>query len=184
MAEPRTQPRFSGHSTRVHLAAALFQTIWGLVKYLPTPVGDVFRRLVLGVSLAECRVPALWIRSGIDIWWPRNIRIGRSSLNENLFLNGFGGIVIGDHCLIGRGTSFFSGGHSFDSTERLIVEQPLVRAPIRIGNDVYFGVNCIVLGGVTIGDGAVIGAGSVVTRDVPPFAVVAGAPARLIRMRK
>lgn len=158
--------------------------VWGAVKYLPTPVGDVLRRLVLGVSLAECRVPALWIRSGIDIWWPGNIRIGRSTLNENLLLNGFGGIVIGDHCLIGRGTSLFSGGHSFDSTDQLIVEQPLVRAPIRIGDDVYMGVNCVVLGDVTIGDGAVVGAGSVVTRDVPSFAVVAGAPARLIRMRK
>lgn len=54
---------------------------------------------------------------------------------------------------------------------------------IRIGNDVWIGLNVTVLQGVKIGDGAVIGAGSVVTKDVPPYAVVAGVPARVIRMR-
>lgn len=55
--------------------------------------------------------------------------------------------------------------------------------PVVIGNDVWIGARVIVLGGITIGNGAVIGAGSVVTRDVPPYAVVAGVPARLIRYR-
>lgn len=52
-----------------------------------------------------------------------------------------------------------------------------------IGNDVWFGANSIVLKGVSIGDGAVIGAGAVVTKDIPPYAIVAGNPAKLIRMR-
>ena len=59
-------------------------------------------------------------------------------------------------------------------------EEDVLR-PVSIGNDVWIGARVIVLGGVTIGNGAVIGAGSVVTRDVPPYAVVAGTPARLIR---
>lgn len=53
--------------------------------------------------------------------------------------------------------------------------------PIKIGADCWFGGNCIVLPGVTIGKGAVVGAGSVVTRDVPDFAVVAGNPARVLK---
>ena len=61
-------------------------------------------------------------------------------------------------------------------------EEDVLR-PVSIGNDVWIGTRVIVLGGVTIGNGAVIGAGSVVTRDVPPYAVVAGTPARLIRYR-
>lgn len=175
--------RLSGHPAHVYITTALFQTLWGIVKYLPTPVGDVIRHVVLHLSLRACGVPATWIRAGIDIWWPRNIAIGRSCLNENLFFNGYGGITIGDYCLIGRGTSFFSGGHTFDRTDNLIIEQPLTAAPIVVGDDVYFGLNCTVLGGVTIGSGAVIGAGSVVIDDVPPLAIVAGIPARLLRYR-
>lgn len=61
-------------------------------------------------------------------------------------------------------------------------EEDVLR-PVSIGNDVWIGARVIILGGITIGNGAVIGAGSVVTRDVPPYAVVAGTPARLIRHR-
>ena len=175
--------RLSGHGPRTYIAAALFQFMWGLVKYVPTPLGDPLRRAVLAAALAECRLPLFWIRAGIDVWWPRGIRIGRSCLNENVFLNGYGGVTIGDHCLIGRGTSFFSGGHTFDRSDRLILDQPLRKAPIVVGDDVYFGLNAVVLGGVTIGSGAVIGAGAVVADDVPSGAIVAGVPARLVRYR-
>jgi len=54
---------------------------------------------------------------------------------------------------------------------------------VRIGNDVYIGYHVIILSGVTIGDGAVIGAGSVVAGDVPPYAIVAGNPAHIVRYR-
>ena len=153
------------------------------MKYVPSPVGNPMRRAVLALVCAECRVPPFWIRTGIDIWWPGNIRVGRSSLNENVFLNGYGGITIGDHCLIARGACFFSGGHTFDRADILIVEQPLARAPIVVEDDVYFGLNCIILGGIHIGRGAIIGAGSVVTDSVPSGAIVAGVPARVIRFR-
>jgi virginiamycin A acetyltransferase len=57
------------------------------------------------------------------------------------------------------------------------------KGPICIGNDVWIGTRVIVVSGVTIGDGAVVGAGSVVTADIPPYAVVAGSPARLLSFR-
>lgn len=183
MTPPSPSRRLSQHSPATYVRAAAFQTLWGLVKYIPSPIGDVLRRVVLGAFAADCRVPATWIRTGVDVWWPENIRIGRSCINENVFLNAYGGITIGDHCLIGRGASLFAGGHTFDRIDQLIIEQPLVRAPIHVGDDVYFGLNCSVLGGVTIGHGAVIGAGAVVTRDVPPLAVVSGVPARVTRYR-
>jgi len=162
----------------------VFQLLWGSVKYIPTPLGDPLRKAVLSSALARCAVPTLWIRTGIDIWWTGRLRIGRSALNENLFFNAYGGITIGNNCLIGRGTSFFAGGHTFDRSDVLIVEQPLSPGPIVVGDDVYFGLNSVVLGNVTIGRGAVVGAGAVVTSDVPSGAIVAGVPARIVRFRE
>jgi acetyltransferase-like isoleucine patch superfamily enzyme len=67
--------------------------------------------------------------------------------------------------------------------DQLVREQPVSFRGIRIGRDVWIGANVGVVDGVTIGDGAVVGMGSVVTADIPAFAIVAGNPARLIRMR-
>jgi len=69
-------------------------------------------------------------------------------------------------------------GHSWTDKESLLPYKP-----VTIGNDVWIGTRAMILGGVTIGDGAVIGAGAIVTKDVPPFAIVAGVPARIIRYR-
>ena len=55
--------------------------------------------------------------------------------------------------------------------------------PIKIGNDVWIGANAVILDGVAIGDGAIIGAGAVVNKDVPPYAIVGGVPAKIIRYR-
>ena len=71
-----------------------------------------------------------------------------------------------------------------DSVKTKFAEHKLMpHAGLRIGHDVWIGRSAIVLAGVTVGDGSVIGAGSVVTKDVPPYAIVAGNPARLIRYR-
>jgi len=66
---------------------------------------------------------------------------------------------------------------------RSINGHPSTKGDITIGNDVWIGFNVIILSGVTIGDGAVIGAGSVVVKDVPPYAIVSGNPARIVRYR-
>lgn len=63
------------------------------------------------------------------------------------------------------------------------LQYPSTKGDVSIGNDVWIGKNALILSGVTIGDGAVVGAGSVVTRDVPPYSIVAGNPARLVRKR-
>lgn len=74
--------------------------------------------------------------------------------------------------------------HGFDDLSRPIRQQPIQsKGDIVVGDDVWFGVGVIVLDGVTIGEGAVLGAGAVVTRNIPPRAIAAGVPAKVIRMR-
>ena len=176
--------RFTQHSLGVQISAGLFQFFWGCLKYIPTPLGDPLRSLFLRMTLKKSRVPLLWIRSGVDIWWPGRIEVGSSCINENVFLNGFGGITIGDFCLICRGTSFFAGGHVFSELGVPTIAQGLLAKSIVVKDNVYFGLNCIVLGGVTVGENAVVAAGAVVIEDVPPNAVVAGSPAKIVRYRE
>jgi acetyltransferase-like isoleucine patch superfamily enzyme len=93
------------------------------------------------------------------------------------------GITIGDHCLIAGGTNFFDNdGHPTDAAKRRAGEQVNTDDvhPIIIGNDVWIGIGCRILKGVHIGDRAIIGAASVVTRNVAPDTIVAGNPARII----
>lgn len=91
-------------------------------------------------------------------------------------------LEIGAHTLFGPGCVVVDHNHGMAPGQR-IDEQPCVARPIRIGRDVWCGAGVVVLPGISIGDGAVIGANSTVTRDVPAMAVVAGNPARLLRMR-
>jgi len=91
-------------------------------------------------------------------------------------------VTIGNDCLIAPGCHITDVNHGIASGA-LIRKQPLVSKPVRIGNDVWIGTGCSILPGVTIADGAVVGARSVVTRDVPANAVVAGVPAKALRHR-
>lgn len=100
-------------------------------------------------------------------------------------------IAIGRYCAVGHGVRMISSDHRTDHVNLQIRLQKrlgfgdldVARGPILVGNNVWIGDAAILLSGVSVGDGAVIGAGAVVTRDVPPFAIVAGSPARVIRMR-
>jgi acetyltransferase-like isoleucine patch superfamily enzyme len=95
-------------------------------------------------------------------------------------------VTIGERCLFGADTVITDTDfHGLDPHGRWslgLAQAP--RRPVRIGRDVFVGARAIVLKGVTIGDGAVVGAGSVVTRDVPAGAVVAGNPARELRTKR
>lgn len=95
-----------------------------------------------------------------------------------------GKVSMGRAVRIGSYSALLGFNHGFESTEVEIFEQPLTSRGIVVGDDVWLGSQAIVLDGVTIGSHAIIGAGSIVTRDVPAWAVVAGNPARVIRDRR
>jgi len=104
-------------------------------------------------------------------------------------------LKIGKFCSIARGVQILLGGehhihwittypfYVFFADKETAFKQPHTKGDIVIGNDVWIGVNAVILSGVTIGDGAVIGAASVVTRDIPPYTIAAGNPAKPIRKR-
>jgi acetyltransferase-like isoleucine patch superfamily enzyme len=106
------------------------------------------------------------------------------SINARASLDGgVAGITIGDGTRIASGATLYAFDHGL-SPERGVREQPVVSKGITLGKDVWVGANAGITDGVTIGDGAVIGMGAVVTSDVPPFAIVAGVPARVVGDRR
>lgn len=112
-----------------------------------------------------------------------SIRIGRETVvNQGTLIGAYTALTVGDRTLIGEYCSIRDNNHGVAPGVPIRRQRHSV-APIRIGADVWIGRGSAVLAGVTIGDGAVIGANSVVTRDVPAGEIWAGAPARLLRPR-
>ena len=105
------------------------------------------------------------------------------SVNPFCVLYGHGGLHIGNYVRIATHCVFIPANHVFDDPDTPIARQGVTTKGIRIDDDVWLGAGCRVLDGVMIGQGAVVAAGSVVTRDVPPMAIVAGVPARQIGSR-
>jgi acetyltransferase-like isoleucine patch superfamily enzyme len=85
--------------------------------------------------------------------------------------------------MLGPGVKLFSENHIFSETEKTIKSQGVERTFLTIGDDVWIGSGVTVTSGVTIGSGVVVAAGSVVTRSLPDNAVVAGVPAKVLRVR-
>jgi len=96
-----------------------------------------------------------------------------------------GRVVIGDDVMMGPDCAIYTRNHRFDRLDVPMIEQGMAEPrPVVIQSDVWIGGQVIILPGCTIGQGAVVGAGAVVTRDVPPCAIVAGNPARVIGDRR
>lgn len=114
-----------------------------------------------------------------------NITIGDDcSINPDCFLQGAGGITIGNLVRIGPHVIIIASEHNYQDPIIPIHKQGATSIGVQIGSDVWIGAGAIILDGVSIGDGSVIGAGSVVTKKVEPFSVMAGVPAKKIKSRK
>lgn len=120
-----------------------------------------------------------------------NVSIGDSTyLGDNVFFNCLlANVIIGSFVIVADDVLFITGNHRFDIVGKRICEisneekKPEDDKNIIIQDDVWIGSRSIILKGVTIGEGAIVGAGSVVTKDVPPYTIVAGNPARPIKKR-
>lgn len=104
-------------------------------------------------------------------------------IGEQAFLHAAGGITIGRNVGIGPGVRIITSSHAEEGIERPILHSRIEFATVIIEDDADLGVGAIVLPGVTIGRGVQVGAGAVVSRDLPAFVVAAGVPARILRRR-
>ena len=129
-------------------------------------------RLELGGNCLIQRFSTIW---GV-------VKIGRSvQIGPGVCI--YGRVEIGDDCMLGPNVVLAAGGHGIASREVPMMRQAAEMKGILIGRDVWIGANSVVRDGVTVGEGAVIGALSMVTHDVEPYAIMAGNPARKLRER-
>lgn len=155
-----------------------------LLRSLPGPEGILLRGCFFRL-LSKSSGPNLLIYPKVYMIFTRRISFGkRISVNVGTYLDGRGGIELGNYVMIGPGCVLSSCEHGFAELEKPMYEQPIKYAKIIIKDNVWIGGNVCVKGGVTIHEGSIVGAGSVVTHDVPPYSIVGGVPARLIRSRK
>lgn len=119
---------------------------------------------------------------GRKIKFSSRITLGNNSgIGDNAYF--IGEVSIGSNVMIAKDCAFIASGHNYDDIQININRQGTFDSKIVIGDNVWIGYRSIILPGVTIGNGAIIGAGSVVTKDVKANTVVAGSPARLIKER-
>lgn len=147
------------------------------------------------------------IEPGVLVFHPENIELGKdvyighqtilkayfkelmiigegSWIGQQCFLHSAGGIRIGRNVGIGPAVRIITSFHSDEGRQKPILHSTLEFAPVQIEDDTDIGTGAIILPGVHIGQGAQIGAGAVVTADIPAYAVAIGVPARVIRYRK
>ncbi len=109
-----------------------------------------------------------------------HIHLGKGFFsNYNCTILDVATVTFGDNCLLGPNVAVYTAGHPVDPDLRRTGYE--FGAPVTVGRDVWIGGNTVICPGVAIGDGCVIGAGSVVTRDIPPYSVAAGNPCRVLR---
>lgn len=114
---------------------------------------------------------------------------GSIVIQDNVFIGpysviyGHGGVIIGQDSLIAMHCRILSSNHTIPERSQHIRWQPDTLIATTIGRDVWLGAGVTVLAGVTIGDGCVVGAGAVVTKDLPPYSIAMGVPAKVIKTR-
>jgi acetyltransferase-like isoleucine patch superfamily enzyme len=107
----------------------------------------------------------------------------KTVLGQECTISAYQHVSIGEQCVLADRVMLIDFDHNVAEVERPIRVQGIYKRDVRVGSNVWIGYGAQILRGVTIGDNSIVGAGSVVTKDVPANAVVGGVPARVIRMR-
>ncbi len=163
----------------------LINKFWEFMIYFfrYVPVFYPCRRFLYKMALKKCG-KKLWVAEAVMVREPQNMEIGsNTSLNEFCYLHAKGGLKIGSNVRIAPAVKMFTFNHKFADRNTPIVDQGYETKPIEIGNDVWIGANAVILPGVKIGKGCVIGAGAVVSKDIPAYSIAVGVPAKVVKKR-
>lgn len=146
-----------------------------IIGYVPFHIVRTFFYRLCGIKIGKGSTIHMWA----GFYQPENIAIGDDTiLGDHAFLDGRARIDIGNHVDIASQVLIYNSQHDIDSEDFHGISKP-----VRIEDYTFIGPRAIILPGVTIGKGAVVAAGAVVTDDVEPFTVVGGVPAKEIRKR-
>jgi acetyltransferase-like isoleucine patch superfamily enzyme len=140
---------------------------------------EAFRDGRLDVGEHTLFEPGVWITAP----GTARVRIGSGTfLNQGVMVAAAELVEIGDHCMFANGCFISDAGHRFDDPHQPVTWQGFTsKGPTRVGDNVWCGAHVVITSGVTIGERCVIGANSVVTKDIPPFSIAAGSPAKVLR---
>ncbi|OXM13696.1 acyltransferase [Paenibacillus herberti] len=128
-----------------------------------------------------------FIDSSMTFRSPENVHLGeRVWINEGckVWASKSSKVTIGAHTLLGPNAVIVADNHGIQMDAGYIQDQPMEEKDISIGPDCWIGANVVILAGVTVGEGAVVAASAVVNKDVPPYSIVGGVPAKVISHRK
>lgn len=125
------------------------------------------------------------LRGDVKIVNPERVYIGLNSyINGGMIRSSQHAVIrIGDNCMLSYGVHLRTDTHAYASIDRPMREQGMIEKDITIEDDVWIGFGAQIMAGVTIGRGSIVGAGAVVTKDVEPFTIVGGVPAKVIKRR-
>jgi acetyltransferase-like isoleucine patch superfamily enzyme len=140
---------------------------------------EALREGRLRVGAGTLLEPNVWITAPDEA----RVHIGAGSfLTLNVMVAAVELVEIGDHCMFANGCFLTDGNHRIDDPDKPITWQGFTsKGPTRVGDNVWCGANVVITSGVTVGERCVIGANSVVTHDLPPFSIAAGAPAKVLK---
>jgi acetyltransferase-like isoleucine patch superfamily enzyme len=157
-----------------------FFVVQGLLKYLPFQWTVRVRALVYRPFFRTFG-SGVHITDNVVIKYPNEIDLGdRVRINEGCYIVGRGGLSIGADTMIGAGTKIVTTTHVYSRTDIPMARQGMTFSSITIAEDVWFGFDAKILGGTTIGQGAIVGAGTFISgHDIPAYAIVAGNPGRV-----
>lgn len=168
-------------SRRVKMKRLLWLSVCAvLFRPLPYFVGKSLRRWLLRAFGARMSSSKVSFYPTVRVWAPWNLEMGSYvAIDDEVNLYSVDKIRIGTKVAISREVFICTASHDISVPSR-----PLKTAPVSIGDGVWIGARAMILPGVTIGEGAVVAAGAVVTKDVEPWTVVGGNPARFIKKRE